>query len=184
MALSTSGSAERYHHGDLRNALVEAASRLLRAGGREAVSLREAARAAGVSHNAPYRHFPSRDALLAAVAAAGFRLLRDQLEATDRRPVALGRAYLAFAGEDRARFQLMFGQSPAKDAFPDLAEAAGAALAVLDRAVGGPAAPDRVSAATLRAWGLVHGLAHLVAEGQVSEAVAEAALGDEGEARR
>src|SRR5271154_7271500 len=64
-----------YHHGDLRRALVDAAAQLVSCCGPTAVSLREVARIVGVSHNAPYRHFPTREALLAAVAAYGFELL-------------------------------------------------------------------------------------------------------------
>ncbi len=70
-ALSTFEGGTAYHHGDLRRSLIAAAQELLRSGGAEAVTLREAARLAGVSHNAPYRHFASRDALLAALAAEG-----------------------------------------------------------------------------------------------------------------
>src|SRR5271154_5132315 len=64
-----------YHHGDLSRALVDAAAELVTCCGPSAVSLREVARIVGVSHNAPYRHFPTREALLAAVAARGFELL-------------------------------------------------------------------------------------------------------------
>ena len=60
-----------YHHGDLRAALLQAAGEILEKEGLEALSLREAARRAGVSHNAPYRHFPDRDSLLAALVAQG-----------------------------------------------------------------------------------------------------------------
>ena len=177
-AVSTSGEgAERYHHGDLRNALLAAAARLLRAGGAEAVSLREAAREAGVSHNAPYRHFPSRDALLGALARDGFRALRAEMEAVREtggaRLAALGRVYLRFAARDRALFLLMFGRpAPAGEE----AEAR-AAFAVLDAAVTGKAAGSGpVALATIRAWGLVHGLAHLVADGLLAPETAAEAL--------
>lgn len=183
MALSTSDDAARYHHGDLRRALLAAGARLLRAGGIEAVTLREAARSAGVSHNAPYRHFASREALLAAVSAEGFRDLRRRLEAADggarADAVALGRVYLCFAAEERPHFLLMFGGAIDKADFPDLAEAAAEALAVLDRAVAGGADPAPSAAGTLRAWALVHGLAHLVAERQITPETARAVLGGE-----
>ena len=78
-----------YHHGDLRKALLDAASALLAEVGVAAISLREVARRAGVSHNAPYRHFADRDALLAALALQGFEVLVRRIEAL---PVAdLGR---------------------------------------------------------------------------------------------
>ena len=183
LALSTSEAAvdrARYHHGDLRNALLQAAGALLRTGGIEAVSLREAARAAGVSHNAPYRHFPSREALLAALAAEGFRALRARVEnAGGMRLSALGRAYVAFAVEERALFLLMFGSGLDRAAFPEVAEAGRAALAVLDRAASGrESAEGTVSAGTLRAWALAHGLAHLVADGLLSADDAARALAD------
>ncbi|WP_375464130.1 TetR/AcrR family transcriptional regulator [uncultured Methylobacterium sp.] len=182
MALSTSDDAGRYHHGDLRRALLDAGARLLRAGGVDAVTLREAARAAGVSHNAPYRHFVSREALLAAVSAEGFRDLRRRLEAADGGPkanaIGLGHIYLRFAAEERPHFLLMFGGVIDKADFPDLAEAAAAALAVLDRAVSGGGA-ESAAAETLRAWALVHGLAHLVAERQITPETARAVLGEE-----
>src|SRR6185369_3293046 len=69
-----------YHHGDLRNALLAAGRALLAEGGTPALSLREAARRAGVSHAAPYRHFASREALLAAIAEGGFVALAAELE--------------------------------------------------------------------------------------------------------
>ncbi|MFZ2156862.1 MAG: helix-turn-helix domain-containing protein, partial [Bradyrhizobium sp.] len=70
-----------YHHGDLKRVLVEAALELAEAGGPEAVSVREAARRAGVSPGAPFRHFPSRDALMAAVAAEAQRRFRAEIDA-------------------------------------------------------------------------------------------------------
>ncbi|MGY2048021.1 WHG domain-containing protein [Methylobacterium sp. JK268] len=170
-----------YHHGDLRRGLLAAARALLEQGGREAVTLREAARTAGVSHNAPYRHFPSRDALLAALAAEGFAALRDGLraarEASPSAPLAaLGRAYLAFAARERPLFRLMFGAAPDPGAHPDLAAAAAAAFAVLRETVEETVPPDLVARETIRAWGLVHGLATLVAEGQVAREEADAVL--------
>ncbi len=180
--LSTSEGGSAYHHGDLRRSLIAAAGELLRAGGVEAVTLREAARLAGVSHNAPYRHFASREALLAALAAEGFRGLRRALdEAGDRaeqpeRLTALGRAYLRFAESDRATFRLMFGGVVAQADHPDLAEASKAAFGALRTVVAErePSAPAEREA--LRAWALVHGLAHLVADRQIDAARAEACL--------
>jgi AcrR family transcriptional regulator len=181
-ALSTSGSEKSaYHHGDLRRGLLAAARALLEGGGPEAVSLREAARAAGVSHNAPYRHFAGRDALLAALAADGFSELRARLEAArdggSANPLdALGRAYLGFAHTERPRFRLMFGGGLDRAAHPDLAAAADAAFAVLRDAVAAQVPPAAARREALRAWGLVHGLATLVADGQVAPGDADAVL--------
>ncbi|WP_375454507.1 TetR/AcrR family transcriptional regulator [uncultured Methylobacterium sp.] len=178
--MSTSDRAVPYHHGDLRRALLDAATRLLVGDGVDAVTLREVARAAGVSHNAPYRHFPSREALLAGLATDGFVRLRRRLDAVAEtetgRVNALGRAYLTFAVEERPHFLLMFGGTVGKTAFPDLEDAAAAAFAILEGAV--DAEGGGMPGAALRAWALVHGLAHLVAERQIAPETAFAALGE------
>ncbi|KTS38377.1 hypothetical protein NS228_10835 [Methylobacterium indicum] len=181
-ALSTFEGGTAYHHGDLRRSLIAAAQELLRSGGAEAVTLREAARLAGVSHNAPYRHFASRDALLAALAAEGFRALRRTLDEAGNRAegperlAALGRAYLRFADADRATFRLMFGGVVEKAAHPDLAEASGAAFGALRNVVAERDTLGGAEREALRAWALVHGLAHLVADRQIDAARAEACL--------
>src|SRR5689334_19621575 len=100
-----------YHHGDLHSALLLTAGKMLEKEGLEALTLREVARRAGVSHSAPYRHFAEREALLAALAAEGFERLgaaqRKAAEAGGLR--AMGEAYVAFALENPQRFRLMFG---------------------------------------------------------------------------
>jgi AcrR family transcriptional regulator len=166
-----------YHHGDLRRALVAAALELVAGEGAEALSLREVARRARVSHNAPYRHFPSRAALLAAVAAAGFEALAATLAAVGERGTAaarlraLGKAYIAFATENGALYRLMFGGAIEPSADAALAEAAERAFEPLRRAVAAiePQAPLRE--ATLSAWAFVHGLAHLALDRQLAEDV-------------
>jgi AcrR family transcriptional regulator len=106
-------SDSRYHHGDLRAALVKAAAAEIERGGYENLSLRELAESIGVSRAAPYRHFADRRALLAAVAAGGFdRLTAIYRNASGRTPQArlatAGRGYLAFASEQPQMFRLMF----------------------------------------------------------------------------
>src|SRR5258708_321301 len=96
-----------YHHGDLPAALLKAAGKALEQKGIASLSLRDAARRAGVSHNAPYRHFPHREALLAALAAEGFALLAERLRG--RQGPELGVAYVQFALQHPQRFRLMFG---------------------------------------------------------------------------
>jgi AcrR family transcriptional regulator len=180
--MSTSEDGAAYHHGDLRRSLIAAAHDLLRAGGVEAVTLREAARLAGVSHNAPYRHFASREALLAALATEGFRSLRRALEeaGSEAGPTgrlnALGRAYLRFADGDRATFRLMFGGVVEQSGYPDLMEASAAAFGALRGVVAERDPTGSAEREALRAWGLVHGLAHLVADRQIDAARAEACL--------
>ena len=126
--MSTS-KKQRYHHGDLRPALIAAATTLVEENGVGAVSLREAARRVGVSAPAIYRHFANKDSLLAAVAAEGFRDLGAALAAasrSERDPLsAMGMAYVRFALSRRGVFRLMFGPELAKRAnFPELKSAA------------------------------------------------------------
>jgi len=108
----------QYHHGNLRAALVDAAAIVLETHGVEALSLREAARRAGVSQTAPYRHFENKQALLAAVAGDGFQMLLEDLKGAGvpyeddpaEAITAMGAAYIRFAMEQPARFRLMFGR--------------------------------------------------------------------------
>src|ERR1700709_2099096 len=88
ITVSTSGAKKSYHHGDLRDALIGAALEILEEGGLAALSLREAARRAGVSPMAPYRHFADKEALLAGVAAVGFERFADALRQGDTQPGA------------------------------------------------------------------------------------------------
>lgn len=103
----------RYHHGDLRNALIDAAATIVELRGLEELSLRAAARRAGVSQTAPYRHFQDKEALIAAVAADGFLMLSEDLEAaasSEADVMLIAKAYFRFAQDHPARFQLMFGR--------------------------------------------------------------------------
>ena len=109
---------DSYHHGDLRNALVNIGVAMLAEEGVEALSLRGLARRAGVSHNAPYQHFADKDALLAAIAEQGFGLLADAIESSQtdagtdsfrERLIAAGQGYVRFAIEHPHHFRLMFG---------------------------------------------------------------------------
>ena len=152
-----------YHHGDLRPALLRAAARFLEREGPAALSLRELARRAGVSHNAPYRHFADREALLEALCVEGFRLLGEALARSSGR--ATGEAYVSFALEQPQRFRLMFGGHVPFARHPALAEAAVQpyqALLEAFRQQSSIADPEKAAAA---AWSLVHGLAHLLLDG-------------------
>ena len=110
-----------YHHGNLREALIKAALSLIGERGSEGVTLAEAARMAGVSAAAPYRHFKDREALMAAVAGEGYAKFADMLEQAwnDGAPDAIaalervGSAYLAFAREEPALYAAMFESSVA-----------------------------------------------------------------------
>ena len=168
-----------YHHGDLRDALVQAAQKILETNGLAALSLRGVARCAGVSPAAPYHHFPDKQALLDAVAERGFDALTaamttrmDKVSGGAARLDASGIGYVAFAVANPALFGLMFstvGQSPA--AGTPLDSARQRAYAVLQEAVAA-CSPDRKAHAAecLRLWALVHGMAKLVLEGCVRPA--------------
>ena len=97
----------RYHHGDLRRALVHAAAELLREGGQDALTLRAVARRSGVSHSAPYRHFSDRAALLSAVAAHAFADLVACIHAAPPSPEAAATEIVRFALDAPERYRLM-----------------------------------------------------------------------------
>ena len=144
-----------YHHGDLRAAVLSAAAKMIESEGLPGLSVREAARRAGVSHAAPYRHFPRRGALLAALAADGFVELEKALEGKAGR--SLGEAYVRFALERPQRFRLMFAsrRPEARAGYEKLK----ARLAGLG---------SEVEAAAAAAWSLVHGLALLAIDGHLA----------------
>jgi AcrR family transcriptional regulator len=120
----------RYHHGDLRDALVQTAIVLLGERGAAAFSMAEASRRLGVAPSAPYRHFADRDALLAAVAVQAAGRLSERLgqEAASGSPqqrlAAAAGAYVRFAAEQRALFQALAGSGLDKDRHPEIARAA------------------------------------------------------------
>lgn len=167
--MSTSRSRkDTYHHGDLRAELLRAAGDLLENQGPEGIVLREVARRAGVSHNAPYRHFPDRGSLLAALAAQGFELLGHSLQ--DGGGAGMGERYVAFALAHPQRFRLMFGGTLSLASAPGLRSASRHAYDVLlstFRARTDVADPDKAAAA---AWALVHGLAYLLLDGHFAQA--------------
>jgi len=165
-AAVTAGKAERgYHHGDLRNGLLEAARAILEEESLAALTLRAVARRAGVSHAAPYRHFSNHEALLVELSIEGFDELREALVEAAKAPgsesdkiATLGAAYMRFVAARPALARLMFGgQLPNRDQFPTLglkADAIGETIgaALHDNALG------------LAVWGSMHGLAMLVLE--------------------
>jgi len=112
-------SATSYHHGDLRNALIIAATELIEERGSIEFSMSEAARRAGVSSGAPYRHFKDKEALLVAVAELGFMGLQSAIEdaiaplplGSIDRIIASGHAYMRYVIDKRAYYDLMWGES-------------------------------------------------------------------------
>jgi AcrR family transcriptional regulator len=135
-----------------RSAVLAAAARLIEKEGVAGLSVREAARRAGVSHNAPYRHFRDRDSLLAGLADEGSLLLEKALEGRSGRELA--EAYVRFALEHPQRFRLMFR--------------AGARSGIVERFAAAFANVSEPRVAGLAAWSLVHGLAELAINGCVN----------------
>ncbi len=170
------GRRDSYHHGNLREALVEAALRLIGERGPGGFSFAEVARAAGVSPAAPYRHFRDRNALVAEVARLGYERLADELEAAWANgapdPVAAiencGKAYLSFARRDPASYAAMFETGFPLEEDAMLLRASERAFGVLRRAaefacnthrIGGVRPPPMMVA--LHIWALAHGIASL-----------------------
>lgn len=167
----------RYHHGDLRAALVAEGMRQLAGSDADHLSLREIARKVGVSATAVYRHFPDKHALLTALAdAGGAELAQRQMAAQEAAGGgragfdATGRVYVRFALENPALFRLMSARAGERG-MVDLATGEITGLGLLRRNVAALAAPgtseETQRIRTIRSWAMVHGLAMLMLEGQI-----------------
>lgn len=190
----TPPSRSTYRHGDLRRALLEEGIELARAGGPDAVVLREATRRAGVAPNAAYRHFASREALLHAVRAAALSQVAAAMEAelatlpADLSPTdlarasvrAVGTAYLRFAQTEPGLFRTAFARSDVLvQGTPETPTAGPGGLnpfellgAALDKLVqAGLMPPERRPGAEFLAWSAVHGLAMLVVDGPLGPVI-------------
>jgi AcrR family transcriptional regulator len=168
-----------YHHGNLREALMQAALGLIADKGPSGFTFAEAARSAGVSPAAPYRHFRDRDALMAEVATRGFEKFESELERAwdEGRPdplqafIRLGRAYLAFARSEPAYYAAMFESALPRASYPVLDEAGQRAFDVLRAASESICAllpkerrpPELMM--SLHIWSMAHGIASLFARG-------------------
>lgn len=186
--------SRRYHHGNLREALIEAGLDILEREG-AALTLRAAAKAVGVSHTAPYNHFPDKDTLLAAIAIRGFGDLKAAAEDARRLAggspgdalFATGLAYVRFGAEHPALYRLMFGPRKAT-AVSDEVEAAGiAAFEVLvsvmqDGMSSGAFRTGQARAAAFTAWALVHGMTQMALD-QTGPLIAEDRAGIEAQLR-
>ncbi|MCC7347304.1 MAG: TetR/AcrR family transcriptional regulator [Variibacter sp.] len=162
-----------YHHGNLKEALVATARQLIAERGPAGFTLAEAARLAGVSAAAPYRHFKDREALIAEVARRGFQAFGQRLRAAwagaGSHPVAafgrMGEAYLAFAREEPGYYGAMFTHGRNHGEAPGTA--GGAAFAALEDALGKAVGADARSAGArqlaYQVWALAHGVATLAA---------------------
>jgi len=173
--------SERYHHGDLRQALIDVVvSAVAKRGDAGEVTLREVSRLAGVSHSAPYRHFEDKDALLAAVATDGFNLLSAALRNAragaregEERFVRTGLAYLTFARTHPGYLVVMHGRAVAKGRTAMLQKAANETFQILKQLASDACDVDESEARRLGtvAWSFLYGLAMLSGNRQLPPSV-------------
>lgn len=166
---------DKYHHGNLKSALLKAAFKLIEKIGVEGFTLREVARKAGVSHNAPYRHFPSKESLIAALATESFRHLDAALRAAVRECAEpAGRlhdaaiAYLRFAFKNPSRFDVMFHSTFDRKAYPDYVAAYTGLLSLLSELIEQHrdlTIPTETAGELV--WASIHGIAELGLAGRL-----------------
>jgi AcrR family transcriptional regulator len=178
MARKTGITSDRpYHHGNLRQALLDAALELLQAGDEQGVSLRTVAARAGVSNGAPYRHFQDREALMAAVATVGFeRLLQSLLQARESAGEGaemqeMATAYLAFASKNAGLYRVMFTENHLAIRYEEgLARSSTAAFQILQDAIDASAptthGKENSKQVATAIWAGLHGTA-LLASGRL-----------------
>jgi AcrR family transcriptional regulator len=176
----------RYHHGDLRAALIDTAVELVAERGVRGFSLAEASRRLGVAASAPYAHFADRDALLAAVAVRAYERFRAELEPEmDREPAgrlaAIARAYVRFAGIHRPLFEVLFEGGIDKARHPEVAAAEKPIDDAFLDCVRALAEDGEDLATSVEAT--AHGHAMLLLDGRFGEGEAAVALASEGAAR-
>jgi len=182
----TSGASEDtpYHHGALRDALLEAAERVLERDGLSGLTLRAVAREAGVSHAAPTHHFRDLTGLVSELAAIGFRQFNAAMAAAGaagtspmEKAMARAKAYVAYAQAHPGMYGLMFRTERLDMTRPSLHEAASASFAGLAGAIGASrheqiheqALSLEQAAAIARAWSLVHGFTMLLLDGRLTD---------------
>jgi AcrR family transcriptional regulator len=172
---------QRYHHGDLKNALIQAGVQVLAQGGVQNFSLRKVAQAAGVSHSAPYAHFADKQALIAAISTAGFEKLlfsltqaaETNLDDPARQMLAVIDAYLNFAQSDPDHFRITFSTSvDVESDYPAFAESSKKNYELFVQLVAswqqagfvGPGEPEIIAVSL---WGLLHGIILLAMDRQI-----------------
>lgn len=185
MPAQKSRSASKYHHGDMRRALTEAALAIAAESGVSGLSLREIARRLGVSTAAPYFHFKDRQTLLIEIAIEGYAELFRELEAAQKKAgraeAQLERqaaAYLKFTRSHRGHYAIMFsGQFAGHKRFEEMVLMASKSLELVGATMARASGLDRkaVAQAAFCAWSLLHGIAMLDQNGILSESAAEQA---------
>ncbi len=181
-------STHKYHHGDLKNALIQAGIEILSTEGFHALSLRKVAQRAGVSHSAPYAHFTDKQALIAAISTEGYRKLYDCLAAAVaqyrhdplRQLIEAAWAYVQFALREPAHFKLTLSGMVEKEqdypAFVAMTRKAFRLLVGVTEACqqAGVLKPGPSDLLAVSVWSLVHGFTSLVLEGQISSSLVDA----------
>jgi AcrR family transcriptional regulator len=178
---------KKYHHGDLKNALIQAGVEILAKDGLHGLSLRSVARKAGVSHAAPYAHFSDKQALIAAISTEGYKLLYDQLDAAiqahagdeHRQLIEIAWTYVQFAIHQNEFFKIMFsGYLEQEQEYPEFVEVSQKTFRMVMAVVSAcqkvgilrDTEPDLMA---VLLWGQVHGVISLTMMGQVSHTLLE-----------
>ncbi len=176
-----------YHHGDLKNALIQAGVEILAKDGVSGLSLRKVALKAGVSHSAPYAHFVDKQALIAAISTEGFRQLYERVSAVakeyeskpSKQLEEVAWAYVQFAVDDPDRFKVMFSAVLEKEKeYPEFVAESQRNFQLVKMIVEANQASGMLRSgpsdlAALSAWGIVHGFVMLLLEGQISHLILE-----------
>lgn len=174
-----------YHHGDLKNALIQAGIKILAEGGIEHFSLRKVAREAGVTHSAPYAHFADKQAMIAAISTDGYRKIFERINAmVDQYPnnplrqfIETAWAYVSFGFDEPDHFKFTFSGSVEREReYPALVEITSKTFDVLRQLIircqqAGLIDGGEPDLAAVTVWGFVHGFVHLIQEGMVSHVV-------------
>ena len=179
--------SKKYHHGDLKNALIKAGVEILAKEGVGGLSLRKVAQRAGVSHSAPYAHFPDKQSLIAAISTEGFNQLYNELEAAiyphakspKKQLVEGAQVYVRFALKNSDTFKIMFSGVLEKEKdYPSFVEISSKTFKLVVEVVQAcqhagflPTAPANLMAVSV--WGQVHGIVSLALEGQISHTLLE-----------
>ncbi|MEV6108701.1 TetR/AcrR family transcriptional regulator [Streptomyces sp. NPDC051940] len=167
-----------YHHGDLRKAVTDAALDVIAESGVGALSMRDLARRAGVSHAAPAHHFKDRAGLLTAIAAEGHDLLTAELAAEGEGLAGMGAAYVRFAELHPAHFQVMFRPDLVRADDPELAAARGRSAARLREGVSSLPGGADAELAGVAAWSMAHGFASLARSGALAGVIGDREQGE------
>jgi AcrR family transcriptional regulator len=180
-------SPHKYHHGDLKNALIQAAIETLSADGVNVLSLRKVAQRAGVSHAAPYAHFTDKQALIAAISTEGYRKLFDCLASVVeqyrhdplRQLIETAWAYVQFALREPAHFKItLSGMVEKEQEYPALVEMTQKAFGLVVEVTeacqqAGILKPGPSDQMAVSVWSMVHGFTSLFLEGQISSSMVD-----------